>query len=385
MTAAETVPRVLVVSRRHVRKGKYVDVVGEYHLNLVLEYGAVPVIVPRVKGILEHLHQFEPFHGLLLVEGEDVHPESYGSSYTQLSPEERARVEQKYSGDTAVDVVKDKIELELIRRCIKKSIPILSICRGSQILNAACGGELFLDIETQLGDSVIHYDGDNYDSHRHPILIEQNTPMDSWFGTDELMVNSYHHCGVKRLAPRFRAMARAPDGLVEAFYDPSSYSPSCGLFTVGLQFHPERMQDMDAHIADRDAIFDQPGCKAPYEAFARAAKAYAGRSEHRDRKAIPASFRSLHRIAERNTQPWRAHMTVHGSTVALSLLHEGIECQHAVDTEFVVADEDVKIRDGVVVVDLTDPINAEERDRHSSASREIISAEHVSALLPLVM
>jgi gamma-glutamyl-gamma-aminobutyrate hydrolase PuuD len=49
------------------------------------------------------------------------------------------------------------------------------------------------------------------------------------------MVNSYHHQGVRSLAKRFKPMAHADDGLVEAYYDPDAD------FVVGLQFHPERM------------------------------------------------------------------------------------------------------------------------------------------------
>lgn len=56
-------PRVLIVSRRHVRKNKFVDFVGEYHLDLIVRYGAVPVIVPRVKGVHNLIDSFEPIHG----------------------------------------------------------------------------------------------------------------------------------------------------------------------------------------------------------------------------------------------------------------------------------------------------------------------------------
>ena len=48
-------------------------------------------------------------------------------------------------------------------------------------------------------------------------------------------MNSYHHQGIRELAPRFRPMAHADDGLIEAYYDPEAG------FLVGLQFHPERM------------------------------------------------------------------------------------------------------------------------------------------------
>ncbi|VAH56285.1 unnamed protein product [Triticum turgidum subsp. durum] len=70
-------PRVLIVSRRTVRKNKFVDFVGEYHLDLVVGHGAVPVIVPRVAGVHAMLDSFEPIHGVLLCEGEDIDPSLY--------------------------------------------------------------------------------------------------------------------------------------------------------------------------------------------------------------------------------------------------------------------------------------------------------------------
>ena len=38
---------------------------GEYHLDLIVGYGAVPVIVPRVAGVHTLLDSFEPIHGVL--------------------------------------------------------------------------------------------------------------------------------------------------------------------------------------------------------------------------------------------------------------------------------------------------------------------------------
>ena len=71
------------------------------------------------------------------------------------------------------------------------------------------------------------------------------------------MVNSYHHQGVKRLAKSFRPMAKTTDGLLEGFYDPKA------LFTVGLQFHPERM------------LPEYKGNLRVWEAFTNAIKLYA--------------------------------------------------------------------------------------------------------------
>ncbi|XP_047053030.1 putative glutamine amidotransferase GAT1_2.1 [Lolium rigidum] len=274
-------PRVLIVSRRTVRKNKFVDFVGEYHLDLVVGYGAVPVIVPRVAGIHAMLDSFDPIHGVLLCEGEDIDPSLYDSGADHdedgLTPEQLEAVRRLHPSDAAVDHEKDSIELLLARRCLERGIPFLGICRGSQVLNVACGGSLYQDVEQELPShdadtAVCHMDYDNYDGHRHPVRVLPGTPLHDWFaeslGGDEMMVNSYHHQGVRRLAERFVPMAFAPDGLVEGFYDPDAYSPAEGRFIVGLQFHPERMRK------DGSDEFDYPGCAKAYREFVRAVLAY---------------------------------------------------------------------------------------------------------------
>ncbi|KAF2948299.1 hypothetical protein DAI22_01g026800 [Oryza sativa Japonica Group] len=277
---ARILPRVLIVSRRTVRKNKFVDFVGEYHLDLIVGYGAVPVIVPRVAGVHTLLDSFEPIHGVLLCEGEDVDPSLYGGGCAGsggLSAEQLDAVRSLHPSDAAIDHEKDSIELRLARRCLERNIPFLGICRGSQVLNVACGGTLYQDVDHELpaaAAAVRHINYDNYDGHRHPVRVLPGTPLHEWFaesldGLDSrLTVNSYHHQGVRRLAERFVPMAFAPDGLVEGFYDPDAYNPGEGKFIMGLQFHPERMRK-----AGSDE-FDYPGCPMAYQAFVRAVVAY---------------------------------------------------------------------------------------------------------------
>uniref|UniRef100_A0A0E0JDU1 Uncharacterized protein n=1 Tax=Oryza punctata TaxID=4537 RepID=A0A0E0JDU1_ORYPU len=281
---ARILPRVLIVSRRTVRKNKFVDFVGEYHLDLVVGYGAVPVIVPRVAGVHTMLDSFEPIHGVLLCEGEDVDPSLYGGgdAGSGLSAEQLDAVRSLHPSDAAIDHEKDSIELRLARRCLERNIPFLGICRGSQVLNVACGGTLYQDVDHELpapppasaAAAVRHINYDDYDGHRHPVRVLPGTPLHEWFaesldGEDnQLTVNSYHHQGVRRLAERFVPMAFAPDGLIEGFYDPDAYNPGEGKFIMGLQFHPERMRK-----AGSDE-FDYPGCPKAYQEFVRAVVAY---------------------------------------------------------------------------------------------------------------
>ncbi|ONK81666.1 uncharacterized protein A4U43_C01F31640 [Asparagus officinalis] len=271
-------PRVLIVSRRCVRKNKFVDFVGEYHLDLIVSYGAVPVIVPRVAGVHMLLDSFEPIHGVLLCEGEDIDPSLYDSEISGLTPQELEDIRRLHISDTAIDREKDSIELRLAKLCLDRSIPYLGICRGSQVLNVASGGTLYQDIEKEVAKKgsdakVRHIDYENYDGHRHRVRVVEETPLSDWFqgSLDERMemsVNSYHHQGVKRLASRFVPMAYSEDGLIEGFYDPQCYDPEEGRFIMGLQFHPERMRRPESDD------FDYPGCPSAYQEFVKAVMAY---------------------------------------------------------------------------------------------------------------
>ncbi|KAL2329522.1 hypothetical protein Fmac_017103 [Flemingia macrophylla] len=228
----------------------------EYHLDLIVGYGAVPVIVPRVSGVHMLLDSFEPIHGVLLCEGEDIDPSWYEEDTSGLSQEELEEIRRLHASDTAIDKEKDSIELGLAKLCLERNIPYLGICRGSQILNVACGGTLYQDIGKELSvkcpesQRVMHINYDDYDGHRHEVEVVENTPLHHWFkdsleeGKMDIWVNSYHHQGVKRLAQRFVPMAFASD------------------------VSPERMRKPDSDE------FDYPGCPFAYKEFVKAVVAY---------------------------------------------------------------------------------------------------------------
>jgi len=218
-------PSVLVVTRRTVRKNKYIDYVGEYHLALLIRLRILPVMVPVVEGAPTVLSDYMAnMKGLLLVEGEDIEPEHYKSR-----PENFKHLEKTHP-------LKDEMEIRLIRHALRKRLPILGICRGSQLLNVVCGGTLYGDVQKEKKSRLKHINyGHHYDSYRHPISIAAGSPLQKWYGRTALKVNSYHHQGIRDLARRFKPMAYAEDRLVEAYYDPKAK------FVVGLQFHPERM------------------------------------------------------------------------------------------------------------------------------------------------
>jgi gamma-glutamyl-gamma-aminobutyrate hydrolase PuuD len=222
-------PAVLAVTCRTTRKNRLIDYLGEQHLELLLRLKLLPVLVPVTKGTRACLAQYaDEMKGLLLVEGQDVEPKRYAAQ----------KANYKYLEKT--DPLRDEIEIWLLRMALRLRLPILGICRGSQLLNVVCGGTLHGDVQKEKRSALKHIDYDNYDAYRHPIAVVPGSPLEQWYKRKTLPVSSYHHQGTRELAARFRPMAHAPDGLIEAYYDPKAN------FVVGLQFHPERMKEARA-------------------------------------------------------------------------------------------------------------------------------------------
>jgi putative glutamine amidotransferase len=222
-------PAVLVVTRRTIRKNKFIDYVAEAHLALLVRLNMLPVMVPVVEGARACLSGYvEDMRGLLLVEGEDIEPKHFKANRDNYSHLEKTHP------------LKDEIEIELIRLALRRHLPILGICRGSQLLNVVCGGTLYGDVQKEKKSRLKHINFAHYDSYRHPISIVAGSPLEKWYGRKSLRVNSYHHQGIRDLAQRFQPMAYAKDGLIEGYCDPKEN------FVVGLQFHPERMLEEPA-------------------------------------------------------------------------------------------------------------------------------------------
>lgn len=231
-------PVVLVVTRRTVRKSRIIDYVGELHLGLLLRLRTLPLMIPVAEGVPAALPQYiEQMSGLLLVEGEDIDPSRYRAQEANFTYLEKTHP------------LKDEIEIRLLRHALRGSLPVLGICRGSQLINIVCGGTLYGDVQKEIQASALSADeqgikpalkhieqvGPHYDTYRHGVTLVDGTPLRRWYGKKTLQVNSYHHQGIRDLAARFKPMAHADDGLIEGFYDPKAP------FLVGLQFHPERM------------------------------------------------------------------------------------------------------------------------------------------------
>jgi len=159
--------------------------------------------------------------GIIISGGPDVNPALYGMESEILKCEE-------------IDNRRDTLEIRMIRYAMEKGIPLLCICRGMQILNVANGGTLFRDIPIDFDTIIMHRGG----TSKHWVNIEDGTLLSSISSIAGDTVNSYHHQAVMDMAPYFRAVAFAEDGLIEAMELKESFSRS---FILGVQWHPEGM------------------------------------------------------------------------------------------------------------------------------------------------
>lgn len=165
--------------------------------------------------------------GLLLTGGDDVAPTRYG--------------EQAHPAVLQVAPERDEFEIALVKEARRRGLPIFAICRGVQVLNVACGGTLVQDIPSQVDNALDHaFKVPPHTSfeYAHDIWVEDDSLLaklmqERLSGSDSCAVNSRHHQAIKQLAPGFRVVATAPDGIIEAIEDPKAR------FCLGVQWHPE--------------------------------------------------------------------------------------------------------------------------------------------------
>lgn len=131
---------------------------------------------------------------------------------------------------------RDLFEIALIHACLKRDKPILGICRGMQILNAALGGTLWQDMQAQNPKAFIqHMQKAPGNIATHYVEIEKDSRLHDILG-DGLYVNSRHREGIKKLSPSLTAAARSRDGVIEAVESKDNE------LICAVQWHPENME-----------------------------------------------------------------------------------------------------------------------------------------------
>ncbi len=168
--------------------------------------------------------ELQSCQGLVVTGGADVYPSLYGREKDagRCGPFDRKR---------------DGVDMSLLKAALDRKIPVFAICRGAQILNVLQGGSLIIDIPSDYPSTVQH-NLQSPEGAKHEIFLEKKSMLYQLMNVESCMVNSFHHQAVDKLAPVFVPMAKAKDGIIEAF---TWKEPAGKSYLIAVQWHPERL------------------------------------------------------------------------------------------------------------------------------------------------
>ncbi|HEX5468791.1 MAG TPA: gamma-glutamyl-gamma-aminobutyrate hydrolase family protein [Gaiellaceae bacterium] len=219
---AESKPLIGITTYVVPAKWSYWDLeaalVPAAYVRAVHEAGGRALLVPPDHNALEET--LDALDGLIFSGGSDLDPELYGQT-----PHEET---------TGIVRERDEAELALLTGALERDMPVLAICRGSQVLNVARGGDLVQHLPDVIGDEKHKHTPGVFADHE--VELVAGTRVRSLLG-DRAPVKSHHHQGFGRLGDGLRESARAEDGTVEAVEDPERR------FAVGVLWHPEAGED----------------------------------------------------------------------------------------------------------------------------------------------
>ena len=197
--------------------------------------GGRPLLVPPAEDAVDET--LAALDALLLSGGEDVDPARYGA--------------ERHPATSGTKPDRDAAEVALVRAALERDMPVLAICRGSQILNVALGG----DLVQHLPDVVGH------EKHRHTpglfadhdVTLAEDSRLRRILG-ERAPVKSHHHQGFGRLGRGLRGAAWADDGTLEALEHAERR------FALGVLWHPEEGEDFalfEALVAEAAAYAEE--------------------------------------------------------------------------------------------------------------------------------
>ncbi len=188
------------------------------YVRAIEEAGGRPLLVPpSEEGIEETLDVLD---GILFSGGSDLDPDLYGQA---AHPE-----------TDGIRPERDRGELALLTGALERDLPVLAVCRGSQVLNVARGGDLVQHLPEVLGHEQHRPTPGVFADHR--VDVKPESLIGSLLG-ERVPVKSHHHQGFGRVGEGLVESAWAEDGTLEAVEDPSRR------FAVGVLWHPEEGPD----------------------------------------------------------------------------------------------------------------------------------------------
>lgn len=178
------------------------------------------------------LEELSKCNGLVLSGGPDVNPAFFGKE------DERNLCE--------IDDKRDTLEFKAIEFALNRKMPILAICRGMQIFNISQGGTLITDLKT-FHPSNIEHQCKLKDTCFHLVKINSCNTLPELNNAKNLLVNTNHHQAVDKIASSLKPYCYSEDGIVEAY---EWKEPSDKSFLIAVQWHPERLSNVNTELSD---------------------------------------------------------------------------------------------------------------------------------------
>ncbi|WP_339229414.1 gamma-glutamyl-gamma-aminobutyrate hydrolase family protein [Oceanobacillus sp. FSL K6-2867] len=196
------------------------------NVKAIIRTGGIPVILPYIIEEGDVAEIVNRLDGLYATGGGDIDPILFG--------------EEPHPKLGLIIPERDRSEFNLIQKMLDKKKPILGVCRGSQILNIAAGGDMYQDIYSQIDKQLLQHSQEApFDYGSHFVDVEKDSLLHKLTGEDKLRVNSYHHQANRMVTEEFQVSGTASDGVIEAIE--SKIHP----FALGLQWHPEGMAEVN--------------------------------------------------------------------------------------------------------------------------------------------
>lgn len=213
----------------------------------------------------------EGLDGLILGGGADINPERYGQSLLEDLP---GKNRPKPSGvrqwlvraisflfypflfllrklfstkSPTLDKERDEIEFGLLESALEKGIPVLGICRGSQLINIHFKGSLHQDIATFYREIPKV----NTIWPEKKIKIKKGSRLESILDASKIWVNALHHQAVDTVGDSLDIVAKEETGIAQAIEHPG-YP-----FLIGVQWHPEYMPQIPRQRAIFQALVER--------------------------------------------------------------------------------------------------------------------------------
>ncbi|WP_156291029.1 gamma-glutamyl-gamma-aminobutyrate hydrolase family protein [Oceanobacillus salinisoli] len=215
-------PIIGITSSMETDKTHYA--VTNRNIKAIVQAGGMPVMLPYLLEE-EDLNQIaNQMDGLYATGGFDIDPTLFGEEpHPQLG---------------TIIPERDHFEIELMKKMLALDKPILGVCRGSQTLNIAVGGDMYQDIYAQMDGELLQHSQKAPREHgSHFVNVLENSLLHRLTGQEKIKVNSYHHQSNRRVGDGFQISGLANDGVIEAVESKEH------TYALGVQWHPEAMND----------------------------------------------------------------------------------------------------------------------------------------------